>query len=322
MRAEFLQIAEGFRQATQEPLSKHPIARLITGAATDSVRAALSDKGDEFLVRGSPGQGHWAQVPWISVFDPAITTAATHGYYVVYLFAADMSCVYLSLNQGTTAVREDFRSAARDELERRARIMRTRLADRDARFTEAPIDLRTSGRLGQDYEAGHALGMAYDFPSLPDDTVLTRDLGDLVALYSQLIFRGGLDPSEELEMAKEEAGLSTIDEQRRYTYHRRIERNPKASREAKKVHGYKCQACGFDFQEAYGEVGAKYIEAHHLTPLSELPEDRPAALNPKEDFAVLCANCHRMIHKAGAPRTVAEFRTLVGLDSPLTYSDT
>ena len=28
-------------------------------------------------------------VPWISVFDPAITTSATRGYYVVYLFHAN-----------------------------------------------------------------------------------------------------------------------------------------------------------------------------------------------------------------------------------------
>lgn len=114
-------------------------------------------------------------------------------------------------------------------------------------------------------------------------------------------------------MAKEEAGVSTIDEQRRFTYHRRIERNPKASREAKRVHGCKCQACGFDFEKEYGPIGAGYIEAHHMTPLSELPADRPATLDAKNDFAVLCANCHRMIHRAGAPRTLDEFRQITFL---------
>src|SRR5262249_52580282 len=38
------------------------------------------------FVEGSAGAGNWAAVPWISVFDPAITTSATRGYYVVYLF--------------------------------------------------------------------------------------------------------------------------------------------------------------------------------------------------------------------------------------------
>lgn len=111
------------------------------------MQAALGEDQDSWIVRGSPGQGQWAYVPWISVFDPAITTTATHGYYVVYLFAADMSRVYLSLNQGTTAVRNDFGTATGDELERRAHIMRTRLRDRDPKFTEAPIELRSMGQL-------------------------------------------------------------------------------------------------------------------------------------------------------------------------------
>ena len=37
-------------------------------------------------VKGSPGAGQWAAVPWISVFDDIVTDSATHGYYVVYLF--------------------------------------------------------------------------------------------------------------------------------------------------------------------------------------------------------------------------------------------
>lgn len=162
------------------------------------MQAALGEDQDSWIVRGSPGQGQWAYVPWISVFDPAITTTATHGYYVVYLFAADMSRVYLSLNQGTTAVRNDFGTATGDELERRAHIMRTRLRDRDPKFTEAPIELRSMGQLGRDYEAGHALGIAYRLDELPGDEVLSHDLHEMLSLYSRLSFNGGLAPSEEL----------------------------------------------------------------------------------------------------------------------------
>ena len=48
------------------------------------MQQALGELGAGLLVEGSPGQGNWAAVPWISVFDPAITTSATRGYYVVY----------------------------------------------------------------------------------------------------------------------------------------------------------------------------------------------------------------------------------------------
>jgi hypothetical protein len=60
-----------------------------------SVKDALGELGAGFLVEGSAGAGNWAAVPWLSVFDPAITTAATHGYYVVYLFHGREPVVHL-----------------------------------------------------------------------------------------------------------------------------------------------------------------------------------------------------------------------------------
>jgi hypothetical protein len=70
------------------------------------VQDALGELGAGLLVEGSAGAGNWAAVPWISIFDPAITTSATDGYYVVYLFHVNKPVVHLSLNQGTTAVRD------------------------------------------------------------------------------------------------------------------------------------------------------------------------------------------------------------------------
>ncbi|MFQ5927531.1 MAG: hypothetical protein ACE5MH_08875, partial [Terriglobia bacterium] len=102
----------------------------------------------------------------------------------------------------------------------------------------------------------------------------------------------------------------TVTERRRYRMHRSVERASAAGRKTKKVHGYACQGCGFDFEAVYGAVGREYIEAHHLTPLAELPEDTPVSLNPKTDFAVLCANCRRMMHRRDGPRSIDELQAL------------
>jgi hypothetical protein len=48
------------------------------------------------------------------------------GYYVVYLFHSTEPVLHLSLNQGTTAVREEFGGEARDILADRAAFMRKR----------------------------------------------------------------------------------------------------------------------------------------------------------------------------------------------------
>jgi hypothetical protein len=80
-------------------------------------------------------------VPWISVFDPAITTSATRGYYVVYLFHAHEPIVHLSLNQGTTAVREEFGARAREILKDRADLMRKRVTEFAAFCLRPPSNL-------------------------------------------------------------------------------------------------------------------------------------------------------------------------------------
>ena len=55
-----------------------------------------------------------------------------------------------------------------------------------------------------------------------------------------------------------------------------------------------CEACGFDFQKAYrGKIGQEFAEVHHLRQLSG--GTRESLLR---HLAVLCSNCHRMIHSA------------------------
>lgn len=76
-----------------------------------------------------------------------------------------------------------------------------------------------------------------------------------------------------------------------------FKRNPELVREAKDHYGYKCQVCGFDFAECYGPIGERYIECHHLNPLSERDEAETVLVTTIADLAVLCSNCHRMIHR-------------------------
>ena len=80
--------------------------------------------------------------------------------------------------------------------------------------------------------------------------------------------------------------------QRYVTYY---ERNPKLRSKAIWYHGFKCMACGFDFQEKYGDRGSKFIEVHHLKPISSL--EKETIVDHKTEMAVVCSNCHRMIRR-------------------------
>lgn len=87
-----------------------------------------------------------------------------------------------------------------------------------------------------------------------------------------------------------------------------IARRSWPSGQAKKFHGARCQACDLDFEERYGKIGKGFIEAHHLRPIATLEEGVPVPYDVAADFAVLCSNCHRMIHRTDDPSNLSLFR--------------
>ncbi|RZK29449.1 MAG: HNH endonuclease, partial [Hymenobacter sp.] len=68
-----------------------------------------------------------------------------------------------------------------------------------------------------------------------------------------------------------------------------------------------CEVCGFDFEAAYGELGAGYIEVHHTKPVHTLA---PGTKTKLADLALLCANCHRMAHRRRFPLPLDSIRAI------------
>lgn len=61
--------------------------------------------------------------------------------------------------------------------------------------------------------------------------------------------------------------------------------------------------CGFDFLKTYGEDGRNFAIVHHKKPLSWMPSK--GAKTSLTDLAIVCANCHAMIHRGGECREMA-----------------
>ena len=94
----------------------------------------------------------------------------------------------------------------------------------------------------------------------------------------------------------------------------RYERDSRLRANALRIHGHVCCVCGFDFEKTYGPHGKEFIEVHHTVPLSKVKESH--SVDPKKDMVVLCANCHRMIHRNQAdPLTVDELKNLLKKNS-------
>ena len=92
-------------------------------------------------------------------------------------------------------------------------------------------------------------------------------------------------------------------------------RNPQLVKQAKAYYGYTCQVCGFSFKKQYGDLGSKYIECHHLDPLSEHDDADELIVTTIDDVRVVCSNCHRMLHRRRPPYTVEELKAAI-TDSP------
>lgn len=283
---------------------RHDLPRLIANNLTNS----------RYLVHGSAGQSRWARVPWVAVFDTLVTDSAQDGFYIVYLVKEDFSGVYLSLNQGVTTIREQYQSDAKRALRARAHDYEARIGEAPAGFEFGEIDLavKRSSSLGADYQAGAICSKYYSKDSVPNDATLWTDLDQLINQYLLLVDKDTL-PAGSVEREDDE---EQYEDTRRIRTHKRIERNQRLSKKVKKLKGYTCEACGFSFKDHYNTIGDEFIEAHHLTPLSEL-DGKKIKLDPEKDFAVLCANCHRMIHRTKEVGNIAAFR-----DKYMKQSDT
>jgi 5-methylcytosine-specific restriction enzyme A len=125
------------------------------------------------------------------------------------------------------------------------------------------------------------------------------DNGDFV------ITRGAL-PISQFEQDDPEYTAYEGEQRKLYVLHRRRE----SSLRRKKIQAalidsgghLKCEVlgCGFDFKLRYGKIGDGFAHVHHKMPLSEMsPEGQKISL---KELAIVCANCHAMIHVGGKCR--------------------
>jgi 5-methylcytosine-specific restriction protein A len=88
----------------------------------------------------------------------------------------------------------------------------------------------------------------------------------------------------------------------------------KKKNQALRTYGHlACEGCHFDYLKVYGERGKGFMEAHHLKPLHTL---LPGTMTRLEDLALLCANCHRMVHAQNPWLDLAALRMILRVTNP------
>jgi hypothetical protein len=99
-----------------------------------------------------------------------------------------------------------------------------------------------------------------------------------------------------------------------FRQHRLRERNraviDKAKAEEMRRSGGKlrCCVCRFDFADVYGALGQGFIEGHHTKPLGDLEDESETKV---ADIALVCSNCHRMLHRYRPWPNASELRSIL-----------
>ncbi|MFI5943911.1 HNH endonuclease [Streptomyces uncialis] len=161
-----------------------------------------------------------------------------------------------------------------------------------------------------DYTQAQTNGGRLDLVVLQDFLDRPAEMARAARLLREGLRGGSLQPA--LPETDDEDEASAPEGRVLYRRHRTRERNKglKAKKLAavlKNGGSLACEACSFDFGLFYGERGEGYIECHHVVPLHEAGEGTTRL----SDLALICSNCHRMIHRSAPWPTPAQLHTLI-----------
>ena len=132
-----------------------------------------------------------------------------------------------------------------------------------------------------------------------------------IATVNRLIVKNILDNLPDVDA--DSMAIAGKEGKPRLVSHLSRERNQKLVK-AKKEYALRtsrklsCEVCGFDFAKVYGKIGERFCEVHHLKSFSQVDGERETKL---EDLAIVCPNCHRMLHRGKPIFTIEKLKSML-----------
>ena len=194
MKTIIERILNEYVAAKKQTFAGHPMGSFFRNDIPNFIYKTGIVDSKTHLITGSVGQGNWATVPWICIFDRKVTTSATKGVYIVYLLAKDGKTLYLTFNQGCTDIRNSHSKS--DTI----KIMRQRAADIASKIDSrgfASDDRINLGfgltELAELYQKGTIFYKSYRQGEVPSDEELKRDLQQMMEIYHEYSVGGKND---------------------------------------------------------------------------------------------------------------------------------
>ncbi|SES13124.1 AAA domain (dynein-related subfamily) [Salipaludibacillus aurantiacus] len=173
-----LNVMNNYLTARTERFAGHDLGALMRQQLPKELNK-LPFIDDNYLVKGSVGQGNWAGVPWLAIMNKNVTESTQRGYYIVYLFHENMESLYLTLAQGVTETSPEEMAAINEEIRREI--------DMDPKVVkEGGFDLGQS-KLGRAYAESTAAYIKYTADHMPSEEELVDDLEKMISYCEEYI---------------------------------------------------------------------------------------------------------------------------------------
>lgn len=198
LREMFTEIANGWKiYLPRKKVSENPLDHIPKTHIPNYLKALdlIKSTDIEYVIKGSGGKGNITSGPHVEIMNPRITKSPQSGYYVVYLFSADMERLYLSLAFGVTAFKEQFRaSRAHHKAMQKSAAKILQGIDLPVGASAGVLNLiESSGTVVYDYQFSSIAAIEYDLRDIPTDQTLIDDLGQMLDMYQNVLRAHGTD---------------------------------------------------------------------------------------------------------------------------------
>lgn len=326
---KFTEVLNNYNSVNIENFAGNDTVKVVTRDIPTLINEQLKLDINKFYIKGSGGNGQPAEVPWVSIFIRNITKTATKGIYLVFLIKADLTGMYLSLNQGFTYFKDKYGTKeGKVKIRNAAREIRNILntIPEDNLFN---INLNCENILGKGYEAGNIAAKYYNKDTIMDDIQIIDDIRNYITAYEELnIIKGNrtveefydyllikddgyeINDYEELESIDnmlsneykimeecefygkpKEKKEPVIDSKGRKSY----PRDTQVAVNVLRIAGYKCEIDENHPSFIRKSNGENYTEPHHIIPINAY-KDFEYSLDVEENICSVCSNCHNCLH--------------------------
>lgn len=171
LREGLLKVLNDYLDIKKQPFKKENYEPIFHALVTDIKN---NFAGKNYSIKSHPGQGGWASVPWIEI-------SRRKDIYVTYLFKADCSGVYLSLQQKADGMSKSKLIETTSKL--RNSIKNISIYN-EFTFDEIDLGKGVSGSAVK-YNYSNIISKYYSKETLPSNDVIKSELSRLLDVYDK-----------------------------------------------------------------------------------------------------------------------------------------